>query len=126
MSAGAMSAATSTWSGAFARCSTSWCPRTGSAASLADAIAVGPSSIYLGGAFTKIGQTALSRVAELNASDGSLVPGFSVTADNLVRALVLTSSRLYMAGNFSSVNGTSQKSLTAVNPVTGLQGVVSV
>ncbi|HEX5556848.1 MAG TPA: DUF11 domain-containing protein [Gaiellales bacterium] len=96
-----------------------WKPAAGWPNNVIRAIAVGPSSIYVGGAFTKIGQTALSRMAELSTADGSLVPGFSVTADNLVRALVLTSSRLYMAGNFTSVNGTDQKSLTAVSPATG-------
>src|SRR5690242_1026157 len=96
-----------------------WKPAAGWPNNVIRAFAVGPSSVYIGGAFTKIGSAVLSRMAELNASDGSLVPGFSVAADNLVRALVLTSSRLYMGGNFASVNGTSQKSLAAVNPTTG-------
>src|SRR6478609_3564097 len=96
-----------------------WKPAAGWPNNVIRAIAVGPSSLYIGGAFTKIGQSTVSRIAELNASDGSLVPGFSTTADNLVRALVLTPTRLYMGGNFATVNGTSQKSLTAVNPTTG-------
>ena len=96
-----------------------WKPTGGWPNNVIRAIAVGPSTIYIGGAFTKIGQTAVSRVDELNAADGSFTPGFTTSADNLVRALVLTSTRLYLAGNFATVNGTSQKSLTAVNPTTG-------
>jgi uncharacterized repeat protein (TIGR01451 family) len=96
-----------------------WKPAAGWPNNVIRAIAVAPSSIYVGGAFTKIGQNALSRIAELSSTDGSLVPGFTASADNLVRALVLTSSRLYMGGNFATVNGTSQKSLTALNPATG-------
>jgi uncharacterized repeat protein (TIGR01451 family) len=96
-----------------------WKPAAGWPNNVIRAIAVSPSTLYIGGAFTKIGQNTVSRIAELNASDGSLVPGFATTADNLVRALVLTPTRLYMGGNFATVNGTSQKSLTAVNPTTG-------
>lgn len=97
----------------------SWKPAAGWPNNVIRAIAVGPSSIYIGGAFTKIGTSAVSRIAELNASDGSFVPGFTTTADNLVRALVLTPTRLYLGGNFATVNGATQKSLTAVNPTTG-------
>jgi uncharacterized repeat protein (TIGR01451 family) len=96
-----------------------WKPAAGWPNNVIRTIAVGPSSLYVGGAFTKIGQSALSRIAELSSSNGSLVPGFTASADNLVRALVLTSSRLYMGGNFAAVDGTSQKSLTALNPTTG-------
>ena len=97
----------------------SWRPAAGWPNNVIRAIAAAPSTIYIGGAFTKIGTSAISRIAELNASDGSLVTGFTTTADNLVRALVLTPTRLYMGGNFASVNGTTQKSLAAVNPTTG-------
>ena len=97
----------------------SWKPAAGWPNNVIRAIAVGPNSIYVGGAFTKIGSSTVSRIAELSASDGSFVPGFATTADNLVRALVLTPTRLYMGGNFATVNGTTQKSLTAVNPTTG-------
>jgi uncharacterized repeat protein (TIGR01451 family) len=96
-----------------------WKPTAGWPNNVIRAIAVSPSTIYIGGAFTKIGTSTVSRIAELNASDGSPVTGFTTTADNLVRALVLTPTRLYMGGNFATVNGTTQKSLTAVNPTTG-------
>ena len=96
-----------------------WKPAAGWPNNVIRAIAVAPSTIYIGGAFTKIGTSTISRIAELNASDGTLVTGFTTTADNLVRALVLTPTRLYMGGNFANINGTSQKSLAAVNPTTG-------
>src|SRR5437762_3201019 len=80
-----------------------WKPAIGWPNNVIRAIAVAPSTIYVGGAFTKIGPAAIARVAELNASDGSLVTGFTTTADNLVRALVLTPTRLYLGGNFASV-----------------------
>ncbi|NND01525.1 MAG: hypothetical protein HKN91_01945 [Acidimicrobiia bacterium] len=87
------------------------------------AVAVSPdaSTVYIGGTFTQVnGQTA-TRLAALNASNGNLKSGFSVTIPNHnVEAIEVDSDGdLFVGGSFVSVNGQGQRSLAKINGQTG-------
>ncbi len=79
------------------------------------------STVYIGGTFTEVnGQTA-TRLAALNATNGNLKAGFSVTIPNHnVEAIAVDSDGdLFVGGRFASVNGQSQRALAKVNGQTG-------
>ncbi|WP_162529631.1 PKD domain-containing protein [Nocardioides caldifontis] len=100
-----------------------------------DALAVANGVIYAGGKFTQAlppaGTTgsAANRtgLAAFNASTGNLITTFNVNlrtstgAAARVTALAVSpdGTRLYIGGNFTTVNGTTRNRLAAVNPTTG-------
>jgi uncharacterized delta-60 repeat protein len=76
--------------------------------------------IYIGGQFTSVNGTDINRLARLN-SNGSLDSGFDMStggANGNIRAVVLAtdgSGDVYVAGDFTSINGTSINRLARLN-----------
>lgn len=79
------------------------------------------STLYVGGAFTKIGSTYYKRLAALDALTG--VPRsksvFSASTSGTVRALTLAYGKLYVGGRFTLANGVARTGAAAIDPVSG-------
>ncbi len=81
---------------------------------------------FIGGLFSRVGDVPRSRLAHLLAN-GSVDPAFDPNMSNAslghsagVRALALAGSRLYVGGQFTTVNGTVPRSnLAALDTTTG-------
>ena len=74
------------------------------------------SRIYAGGAFTKVGGVSRNSVAAINAtSTGAVDTGFNAGRfDGAVRAIAVSGNRLYMGGDFTTVQGQSRTRLALV------------
>ncbi|HEY5914947.1 MAG TPA: Calx-beta domain-containing protein [Verrucomicrobiae bacterium] len=83
------------------------------------ALAIEPDgSVLLGGAFTNVNGSALSRIARLRG-DGSVDPAFQpgVGANDLVYALALQpDNRIVVGGGFTRASGTTRNRLTRLMP----------
>lgn len=84
--------------------------------------------LYIGGAFKNVITTAgvtlpYSHLAALDATTGNPVPGWQADTDTngAVRALMLSpdNTRLYIGGDFLTVNGVNRRHLAALDPATG-------
>ncbi len=95
-----------------------------------DALAVSNGVVYAGGKFTNVrppgvaaggaGQVNRSYLAAFNANTGALITTFNVALNSRVSALDVSpdGTRLYIGGNFTTVNGTTRNRLAAVNSAT--------
>src|SRR3954452_1395793 len=95
-----------------------------------NALAVANGVIYAGGKFTSVrppgstagtNETPRSFIAAFNASTGALITTFNLSLNGQVNALEVSpdQSRLYIGGNFSTVNGAALRRLAAYNLTTG-------
>jgi chitodextrinase len=84
-------------------------------------------TVYVGGIFTGIRPTRAgtitprSNLAAFDATTGAPVAGFAPTFDRAVYALQPSpdGQRLYVGGEFDTVNGTARHRLVALDPTTG-------
>ncbi|WP_344803982.1 PQQ-binding-like beta-propeller repeat protein [Microlunatus ginsengisoli] len=82
------------------------------------AVSADKKTLYVGGAFTKVGSSARGRFAAVDAKTGSLrkqAPKF----DRQVNALAVKGSTVYVGGMFSKVGSAKRARLAAVNASTG-------
>ena len=90
-----------------------------------DALAVSSTHVYVGGAFTEVGNAKRQGLAALDTKTGRLLdwrgPRLRFDPENsaFISALTLAGSRLYVGGLFSSIGGKQQYYLAALNPSTG-------
>ena len=95
-----------------------------------DSLAVRGASLYLGGLFTKIGTVTRKHAAKVSTVTGAADPGWLADTDGPggaqknggVFSLAVTpdSSRVFLAGGFSSVNGSATRGgIIAVDGATG-------
>lgn len=88
-------------------------------------------TVFVGGSFSSIGGVAVSNLAKVRVSDGSVVTGFNAGAiTGQVKDLRLANGQLWVAGGFTHVKGAAQKALATLNPTTGartnfFQGVIA-
>jgi hypothetical protein len=87
------------------------------------ALALDGSTVYAGGDFTTVGGTTRRHVAafrDAEGTTGSLLT-FDADADARVRALALAHGRLYLGGDFATLNGgaAARSHIAAVHPATG-------
>lgn len=71
------------------------------------------SRIYVGGEFTTVNGVSRSRIAALNASDGSVISSFNPRVGGTVRALAVSADTVYAGGIFTSVGSASRSRLAA-------------
>ncbi len=87
------------------------------------AIAVRGNDIYLGGNFTTMAGQPRNRIAKVSAA-GTLDPTFNPNATGGsipgVDTIVVTSSDVYVGGDFSTIGGQPRIDLAKLNPTTGL------
>jgi trimeric autotransporter adhesin len=89
-----------------------------------DALAARGSSVWAGGSFTSIGGQRRQALALLNGSSGAAAGRFRSDAlvsggTGSVSALLATSRRTYVGGQFNSIAGRRHVGLAAVSPTTG-------
>ncbi|MEZ5375594.1 MAG: hypothetical protein R2733_03720 [Acidimicrobiales bacterium] len=81
--------------------------------------------LYVGGRFTDVtdgvATVAQSSLAAFDATTGEWIPTFTPSFDGAVYALEASpdGSRLFVGGDFTTVNGTSTGALIALDPATG-------
>ena len=89
-----------------------------------NALALSPDGarLYAGGAFTAVGGVTHPRLVALDAMTGVPDHGWDPNANNVVRALALSTdgSRLYAGGTFTAVRGVARSYLAAVDSTQGL------
>jgi hypothetical protein len=101
---------------------TSWAPAV--AGGTVDALAVSGGRVYVGGNFTSLGGVGQGHVGRVGVSTGALDTGWAPRVNGQVRSLVASGdgSRVYLGGNFTTVNGNgtgrSIASLSAAAPAT--------
>lgn len=78
----------------------------------------GANGWFVGGSFTHVGGLARGGLAHILA-DGS-VAAFDPQPNNMVRALALSGSVLYVAGDFSSIGGQTRNGVAAIDASSGL------
>lgn len=84
-------------------------------------------TIFVGGMFSAVAPsnaapfTSRPFLAAFDAETGDFLPGFAPTLDGDVRALASSGdgSRLYVAGEFSTVNGQNRPGIVSLDPATG-------
>ncbi|BCJ71922.1 hypothetical protein CS0771_14660 [Catellatospora sp. IY07-71] len=84
------------------------------------ALAVGHDRLYVGGSITSVNGQERARAAAFDSSTGALDPNWRPHVNDIVRALLVSSDRVYLAGRFNAVNylkGTGK--IAAVDPARG-------
>ena len=84
-----------------------------------NAIARTPSGIILGGTFSSVNGTAVSRLAKVDAT-GALQTGWKGSANNTVRALAVYGGSVFVGGDFTTLSGSSRSRLGRVSDSVGL------
>lgn len=79
------------------------------------ALALGGSTLYVGGLFSQLDSTSLTFVGAVDASSGALVSWSPVISGGPVNALAVSGNTIFVGGSFTSVNAQSQNSLAAVD-----------
>jgi hypothetical protein len=93
---------------------TSFAPKAFNSSVLALAVSSDSKTLYVGGAFTKVGTSTRTFFAALDAKTGALrshAPRFN----SRVNALAVTSKTVYAGGWFTNVNGAARGRLAALN-----------
>jgi len=91
------------------------------------AAAPGNNELFVGGEFGTLNGAAARKLVKLNAVNGTLDPGFNLSVSAAVKDLVVQGSRLFLAGDFTSVAGQPRGGLAAVDAGSGaLDGAVDV
>lgn len=98
---------------------TPWDAGLGITSQVVASLAVANGLVYMAGVFRGVGGD-LSRVnaAAVDTISGALAP-WNPTPNDLVLGLAADDSLVYLAGNFSSVNGETRANLAAVDAMTG-------
>jgi hypothetical protein len=81
--------------------------------------------LYVGGAFSTINGASRGRIAAVSTSTGAVDSQFNPNANSSVRGIAVSpdGSRVYVAGNFSTIGGGSRPYVAAVSSTNGaLQG----
>jgi hypothetical protein len=83
------------------------------------ALAIAPDgSIFMGGSFNTVNGQNYRRVAKLNAATGQLVTAWQANGNRAVNDLVVRGSRLFVAGEFTTLGGQPRTYLAALDVVT--------
>jgi hypothetical protein len=81
-------------------------------------------TIYVGGSFAHVvdrsgGTHPAANVAAFNATTGAAITNWSPSTDGAVQALATDGTRIFVGGNFSTVDGKAHANLAAVDALTG-------
>jgi len=77
---------------------------------------------YIGGSFTSINGTAVSNIAEIDAtptSHGNVISTFGHSANNEVWTMVYANGHLLTGGDFHYINGSKNPFMASLSPSTG-------
>ena len=79
------------------------------------ALYVNGGTVYLGGAFGKVGGKSRKDLAAVNATTGALITGFKSTINAGVRGISMSNGQLYVGGTFTA----PRANVASLNPTTG-------
>ncbi len=84
-----------------------------------NALALKQGTLYVGGEFTGIGGQSRQNIAAFSTATGQLDATWVPNADNIVRALAVSSdgSTVYVGGLFTQIGGQGRTYIAALNPV---------
>jgi hypothetical protein len=74
---------------------------------------------YLGGKFTSVNGTKVGNLAEVSTSTGAVVTAFGHSANGQVNTLLGADGHILAGGYYTTINGSSTKYMTSLNPTTG-------
>ncbi len=78
---------------------------------------------YIGGKFTSVNGTKVANIAEIDTTTGNVVTSFGHTANGQVETLLGVTvggvSHILAGGYYTSINGSTNKYMTSLNPTTG-------
>jgi hypothetical protein len=77
------------------------------------------SRAYLGGAFSSVHGTRAQNIAEVSTRTGAVITRFARAASKRVDTLVVNRGHLLAGGLFTVINGSGNRYLASLNPVTG-------
>lgn len=78
-------------------------------------------AVYAGGSFGSVNGTARANLAAFDATTGALSTTWAPAANDRVKAvdMAVDGSRVYVAGNFTTIDGASRRHVAALDPTTG-------
>lgn len=82
-------------------------------------IQLNENKLYIGGIFEKVGPQIRNNLACVDDSLGN-VTSFVANADSLVSSSLLVNGKLYLAGNFTTINGVARQRLASFDVTTDL------
>lgn len=89
-------------------------------------VVAGPgNTVYVGGAFTTVNGVSHQGVVQLNvtpgtaSTDGTVVTAFAGHVSNFVESMALNGNALYIGGQFTKVDSTSEEAVARLNATTG-------
>jgi PQQ-like domain len=101
---------------------TTWNPgASGNVTSLAGGTVGGTPTLFVGGAFAKLGTATHSRIGALNAATGAVISAFKGKLDKQVNSLAVSAdgSTVYAGGAFTMADSAAHSGLAAFNSSTG-------
>jgi hypothetical protein len=98
-------------------CLTSWNPNISQSGTNVYSLVRAGNKIFAGGSFTQVGGSPTFCLAALDTLNGTpiLSPTWNGLATGTVRTLLVLGNRLYVGGDFTSINSTSRTYLAALN-----------
>ncbi len=86
-----------------------------------NSLALSGSTLYAGGSFTSVNGSPRANLAAFDATNGALSTTWTPAADALVKAVDMSAdgTRVYAAGNFTTINGSSHRHVAALDPSSG-------
>ncbi|MCW2925884.1 MAG: hypothetical protein JWM98_3288 [Thermoleophilia bacterium] len=97
----------------------SWPAFSGGGANGETATPDGAGGYFVGGAFSKVGPSSAHPYLVHLRADRTVDPVFAATPNNIVRKVYLSGTTLYVAGQFTTMNGGACSQLAALNATTG-------
>jgi len=83
------------------------------------ALALEGKTLYVGGAFDRIGGEQRSLIASLDADTGAINPWHPSVSGDHVEAIAVTGSTVYVGGRFTALGGAPRRNLAALDARTG-------
>jgi len=101
---------------------TAWDPNMSGGFSAVNGLAIGTSTIFVGGDFTNIGGQSRNMVAEIDLSTGNATAWNANATSGMggITKIAVSTSTVYLAGGFSGIGGQSYAKLAAVDRYSGL------
>ncbi len=86
-----------------------------------NSLALAGNTLYAGGNFSTVSGIPRANLAAVDATSGALITTWTPSADDVVKAVDMAAdgSRVYVAGNFTTVNGTSRRHVAALDTASG-------
>ena len=98
----------------------SWDPRMGSGYFLVNTMTTDGSTLYVGGSFASIGDSARKNLASFNLSTLELTP-WNPNPSSSIKTMLVSGSKVYLGGGFNELNGSvPRKNIGSVDKTTGI------